>query len=421
MEADGTLDEFNGQTDGQTQIAPVPRVSIQAFCEVAATADAITSSMNDRRMLKAHVKVHMGGAPAAIEAYRSAPTPNVIVIECNQGRNALLGYLDELADYCDAGTRVVVIGRSNDIGLYRELMGRGVSEYIVSPFEVLSFVRTISELYAAAGSAPVGRLLAVTGVKGGVGASSIAHNVAWAISREFDSSTVLVDMDLGFGTAGLDFNQDPPQGVAEIVFAPERLDANFVDRLLSKCTENLSLLAAPATLERNYDLSENAFDGLIDILRSTIPNIVLDVPHVWTAWSRRILVSADEILVVAAPDLASLRNTKSLLDTLRAARPNDAPPRLVMNFVGVPKRPEISVADFAKAVDLEPLSSIPFDPKLFGTAANNGQMIAEIDTSHTVTAAIEEIARILTGRAEIKQTKKRFSNPLSALLARRRS
>ncbi|MBN9084750.1 MAG: CtpF protein [Rhizobiales bacterium 62-17] len=420
MEAEGTLDGDQIEAT-QGQIAPVPRVSIQAFCEMPDTADTITASMNDRRMLKAHVKIHMGGAAAAIEAYRSAPTPNVIVIECNQPRHVLLTHLDELADYCDAGTRVVVIGRSNDISLYRELMGRGVSEYIVSPFEVLSFVRIISDLYASVGATPVGRLLAVTGVKGGVGASSIAHNVAWAISREFDSSTVLVDMDLGFGTAGLDFNQDPPQGIAEIVFAPERLDANFVDRLLSKCTENLSLLAAPATLERNYDLQEHAFDGLIDILRSTIPNIVLDVPHIWTAWSRRILVSADEILVVASPDLASLRNTKSLLDTLRAARPNDTPPKLVMNFVGVPKRPEISVADFAKAIDLEPLSSIAFDPKLFGTAANNGQMIAEIDSSHNVTAAIEEIARILTGRAEMKLTKKRFSNPLSALLARKRS
>lgn len=421
MEADGTLDDFGQPDTTQAQIAPVPRVSIQAFCEEPASADAITASTNDRRMLKAHVKVHMGGAAAAIEAYRSAPTPNVIVIECNQPRSVLLGHLDELADYCDAGTRVVVIGRSNDISLYRELMGRGVSEYIVSPFDVLSFVRTISELYSSTSSAPVGRLLAITGVKGGVGASSIAHNVAWAISRDFDSSTVLVDMDLGFGTAGLDFNQDPPQGIAEIVFAPERLDANFVDRLLSKCTENLSLLAAPATLERNYDLPENAFDGLMDVLRTTIPNIVLDVPHIWSAWSRRILVSADEILVVASPDLASLRNTKSLLDTLRTARPNDAPPKLVMNFVGMPKRPEISVADFAKAVDLEPLNSIPFEPKLFGTAANNGQMIAEIDRSHDVTAAIEEIARILTGRIEIRQTKKRFSNPLSALLARKRS
>jgi len=423
MDADSNLDDLNMQhgAAATVQIAPVPRISIQAFCESSETANAINDAIEDRRMLKAHIKVHMGGAPAAIEAYRSAPTPNVIVIECSADRETLLSFLDELAEFCDSGTKVVVIGRSNDIWLYRDLMARGVSDYLIAPVDVLGFVRAISELYSMPGSVPVGRVFAVTGVKGGVGASCIAHNIAWAISREFESSTVLVDMDLGFGTAGLDFNQDPPQGVAEIVFAPERLDANFVDRLLSKCTDNLSLLAAPATLDRNYDLSETAFDGLIDVLRASTPNIVLDIPHVWTAWSKRMLVAADEILVVASPDLASLRNAKSLLDTLRAARPNDAAPKLVMNFVGVPKRPEISVSDFAKAVDLQPVDIIPFEPKLFGTAANNGQMLAEIEPGHKITASIGEIARVMTGRAEMRPVKKSVLNPLSALLSRRKS
>ena len=96
-------------------------------------------------------------------------------------------------------------------------------------------------------------------------------------------ATVIVDLDLAFGTAGLDFNQDPPQSIAEAVFAPDRLDSNLIDRLLSKCTDNLSLLAAPATLERPYDFAETAFDGVFDVLRATVPCIVLDVPHHWTA------------------------------------------------------------------------------------------------------------------------------------------
>ena len=92
---------------------------------------------------------------------------------------------------------------------------------------------------------PVGRTIAVVGAKGGVGASTVAHNIAWAIARDLELDAVVTDLDLPFGTAGLDYNQDPPQGIADAVFSPERMDGAFVDRLLSKCTDHLSLLAAP--------------------------------------------------------------------------------------------------------------------------------------------------------------------------------
>ncbi|MDR3463380.1 MAG: CtpF protein, partial [Beijerinckiaceae bacterium] len=289
-------------------IAPVPRISIQAFCESQEIAQTIQHAVSDRRMEKAHVKVHMGGAAAALEAYRSAPTPNIIVLETSAQRAELIADLDALAEFCDAGTKVVVSGRLNDIVLYRELIARGVSDYLVAPFEAMDFIRTISGLYTQADAPPLGKIIAVTGVKGGAGASVIAHNIGFAIARDLELQTVIADMDLGFGTTGLDFNQDPPQGIADAVFAPDRLDANLLDRLLSRCTERLSILAAPATLDRVYDFSDTAFDLLIDILRASTPFIVLDVPHGWNGWTRRALVGADEIVLVANPDLANLRN-----------------------------------------------------------------------------------------------------------------
>jgi pilus assembly protein CpaE len=387
------------------RIAPVPRISLQAFCETPDLAGLINESCADRRMDKAHAKVHMGGATAAVEAFRNAPTPNVIVIESSADRAELVAHLDALSEFCDAGTKVMVAGRVNDITLFRELMSRGVSEYLVLPFGVLDFIRAVSSLYTSEGADRLGRVIAVTGAKGGVGASSIAHNVA-----------IIADLDLAFGTAGLDFNQDPPQGIAEAVFAPERLDSNLVDRLLSKCSDRLSILAAPATADRAYDLHENAFDALIDIMRSSVPCAILDVPHTWTSWARRMLISADELVVVAVPDLANLRNAKSLFDALRAARPNDAPPKLVLNFVGVPKRPEITTKDFAKAVEVEPLAVIPFEPKLFGTAANNGQMIAEVEAGSKVADILDDIGRTVLGRAEIRKTKRALLDPLISRL-----
>jgi pilus assembly protein CpaE len=79
------------------QIDPVPRVSIQAFCESPDLAAIVSAAISDRRMAKAHIKLNMGGAPAAVEAYKSAPTPNVVVLEAPAGRDALLEQLEQLA------------------------------------------------------------------------------------------------------------------------------------------------------------------------------------------------------------------------------------------------------------------------------------------------------------------------------------
>jgi pilus assembly protein CpaE len=393
-------------------IAPSPRISIQAFCESVETAAAVQAAGEDRRLGKAHLKIQMGGMTAASEAYRAAPTPNVVILEFEQQPEVVLAGLDALAEVCDPGTRVVVIGRHNDVILYRELVRRGVSDYLIAPVQTLDIVRSVCGLYSAPDAKPVGRILAVIGAKGGVGASTIAHNVAWSIARDINLDSVVTDLDLAFGTAGLDYNQDPPQGIADAVFSPERIDTNFVDRLMSKCSENLSLLAAPATLERVYDFGAEAFDAIFDSLRATVPCIVLDVPHQWTGWTQRTLLAADDILIVAAPDLANLRNAKNLIDYLKLTRLNDHRPFFALNQVGVPKRPEIKPADFAKAVDDEPAAIIPFDPHLFGTAANNGQMIAEVAANHKIADTFRQLAQTLTGRTEMKKAKGGLFSPI---------
>jgi pilus assembly protein CpaE len=404
---------------GEEYISPAPRVSVQAFCETAETAAAVQAAAEDRRMGKAHVRVQMGGVTAAVEAYRSSPTPNVICLESDTSSEDILGGLDDLSEVCDAGTRVIVVGRFNDIILYRELLRRGVSDYMIAPLRPIDIVRSVCGLFSAPDAKPVGRVVAVVGAKGGVGASTVAHNIAWAIARDLSLDSVVTDLDLAFGTAGLDFNQDPPQGIADAVFSPDRVDTAFIDRLLSKCAEHLSLLAAPATLDRVYDFGAEAFDPVFDALRATVPCIVVDVPHQWSAWTKRVLVGADDILVVAAPDLANLRNAKNLTDLLRAARPNDRRPFYLLNQVGVPKRPEIKPADFAKALEDEAVAIIPFDPQIFGTAANNGQMIAEVAAGHRTAETFRQVAQVLTGRSEAKRPKSSFLSPLLGKLLQR--
>jgi pilus assembly protein CpaE len=392
-------------------IAPAPRVSVQAFCQTDETATAVRSAGEDRRLAKAHLTVKMGGMATAIDTYHTQPTPNVIIIE-TEGRNDILAGLDELASVCDPGTRVVVIGTANDAAPYRELVRRGVSDYVVGPVVTLDVVRSICSLFSASEAIAVGRIIAVVGAKGGVGSSTLAHNVAWAIARDLALDSVVIDLDLAFGTAGLDYNQDPLQGIANAVFSPDRLDTAMMDRLLSKCTDHLSLLAAPATLEQVYDFGANAFDAVFDTLRMTTSCIVLDVPHQWSAWTKRALVGADDILIVAEPDLANLRNTKNMLNMLKAARPNDRPPLYCLNQVRMPKRPEIDARSFAKTIESQPIAAIPFDPRLFGMAANNGQMIAELTARHRTTGMFLQIAQRLTGRGEVKKPRDSFLAPI---------
>jgi pilus assembly protein CpaE len=392
-------------------IAPVPRISVQAFCETDETAATVLAAGADRRLGKAHLTVKMGGAAAAIEAYHSMPTPNVIILETNS-RCDLLADLDELATVCDPGTRVVVIGSDGEVAPYRELVRRGVNDFVIGPIETLDVVRSISSLFSASETATTGRVIAVVGAKGGVGASTVAHNLAWAIARDMAMDSVVIDLDLAFGTAGLDYNQDPMQNIANAIFQPDRPDTALMERLLAKCNDRLSLLAAPATLDRVYDFGAEAFDAIFDTLRMTTPCIVLDIPHQWSGWTRRALIGADEILIVAEPDLANLRNTKNMISVLKAARPNDRPPLYCLNQVGMPKRPEIEVKEFAKTIEGKPIAVIPCDSRMFGEAANNGQMIAEISASHTTSKMFVAMAQRLTGRGEAKKPRRSFLEPI---------
>jgi pilus assembly protein CpaE len=403
------------ETGEINEIRPIPRVTIQAFCESEAVAQTLEACSRDRRMSRAHVKVHMGGIPAAVEFYGSAPTPNLIVVESKLAGHQIIAALTRLAEVCDSETKVVVIGHSNDISLYRELIGSGVSDYLVGPISMADFMTAVSEIFVNPEAGPLGKVIAFIGAKGGCGSSTMCHNVAWSISSRYRNDVVLADLDLPFGTANINLDQDPPQGIAEAVFSPERLDDIMLDRLLAKCAEHLSLLAAPSTLDRTYDFDKNAFTAILEVAQRGAPCVVVDVPHAWNAWTRQILASADEVVITACPELANLRNAKNLIDTLVDLRPNDHKPRLIMNQVGMPKRPEISVSDFASPLGVEPLAVIPFDPALFGTAANNGQMISEADPKSAISGSFDTLAQILTGRAMVRQEKKSSMGLLSRL------
>jgi len=222
-------------------IAPAPRCRYKPFARRWKPQPPCRRGEDAPR--KAHIKIQMGGMAAATEAYRTAPTPNVIILE-TEGRNDILTASINSRPVCDSGTRVVVIGRINDVTL---LSRTGAPRR--------QRLRAFAVIHAGRGPLSLQSVLRAGGQsrrpdhrnrrrQGGVGASTIAHNVAWAIARDLALDSVVADLDLAFGTAGLDYNQDPPQGIADAVFSPIVSITAFVDRLLSKCTDHLSLLAA---------------------------------------------------------------------------------------------------------------------------------------------------------------------------------
>ncbi len=404
---DDELLEHGGQDDGAatSRARPIPRISIQAFCEDQRLANVLQHAAEDRRLSKAHVSVHMGGASAAVAHYQESPTPNLIVIESSLPRMEMLAELDHLAESCDAGTKVLMVGRENDVVLYRELLKRGVSEYLVSPVSPMQMMETISGLYNNPDSDPVGHIYAFIGAKGGVGSSTICHNVSWALSELLRSNVVIADLDLAFGTTGLDFNQDPVQGIADALATPERLDEVLLDRLLTKCSDQLSIFAAPVVLDRDYDVTPESCEMVLDVVRQSVPYVTVDLPHSWTNWSKRVLLQADEVIITAEPDLANLRNAKNIIDLLKSARKNDSQPRLIINRVNMPKRPEIPIKEFETNLGLKAMAVIDFDIESFGQAANNGQMIEEVNAKSAAAQAFRSIAMAVTNRRDMKVEK----------------
>jgi pilus assembly protein CpaE len=380
----------------------IPSMTIHVFCNTPETTSAIERAVADRRMSRANTTLHPGGIAAGTELYRRTASPNLVVVESQAPIAELHAQLNALADVCQTSTKVIVIGYANDVTVYRDLLSWGVSEYIVAPVEAITIVGAISRLYQGNGTSKLGRSLAFVGAKGGAGSSTVATNVASMIARQKGCDVILTELDLPFGNASIDFNLDPAQGIAQALQDPARLDDVLLERLLTKCEDHLSVLTAPANLAQSYDLEESTFVRVIELAQASVPFVVLDVPHIWTSWAKKTLLMADDVIITAMPDLANLRNAKNLAELLKEARPNDGPPKLVLNQVGAPKRSEINPAKFAAALEIEVITCVPYEPSTMSKAANQGRMVADTSASSAVAKSFAKIAQTFTGHTGAK-------------------
>ncbi|MBI2235572.1 MAG: pilus assembly protein CpaF [Magnetospirillum sp.] len=374
------------------------RLTIDAFALTPGVAEVLKQVRDDRQMAKSRMEVLPGGLAAAHDHYADRGTPQVVIVEEEGDDAALLAGLDRLAEVCESGTRVLVIGEANDIRLYRTLMARGVSDYLLRPVGARQIIDALATLFAEPGAAPKGRVVACWGARGGAGSSTLAQNLAFELGRFLREPMVYADLDLAFGTSVLAFNIDAKQTVADALAHPERLDEVLMERCMVDYDEHLKVLAAPGDCRSAGRIEVEAIDRMLELASRMAGTVVVDLPHQWCEWTDHLLTVADEVVVTAIPDLASLRDCKTLKEALQARR-GSAGPRLVLNRMDAAKKTQLTAKDFEETIGLKPALVIPYEPQLFGEAANNGQMIGEHSKAHRVAELFRQLAGQLAGKA----------------------
>lgn len=382
------------------------RINIQAFCLNEDTVAAIKGLADERLLIRSAINVELGGHAKALEVLEAAKAPDLIIVETVARGDALYAELDALANVCEPGTRLLMIGVENDIVLFRELMKMGVSEYLLTPVTTAQLLESIVAAFQSDQTDRNARMIATIAASGGAGSSEVAYCLAAELTSTYDSEAIVIDMDVFFGTSALAFNIQPQQTVVDALTQSTRLEPEMLQRFLVRYDDKISVLAAPAALTANIQISTEAVNALLMLARQMTDYVIVDLPHRWDAWVQEILVNAEEVLLVTEPDLMNLRDAKNMLEVLSTKRGKNAPARLIFNKVGKSAKTELSDKNFKKTLHAEPEIMIPYDPHLFGSALNNGEIPSKMDEKSKVAIAIKALAALVSGKAPVEKPKK---------------
>jgi pilus assembly protein CpaE len=354
--------------------------------------------LTDRRLAKTRPSFFEGGIDAATHQYESSPSAELLIIETRESGDTIFQQLEQLSEVCRPETNLILIGAHNDVALYRMLTKQGVREYLPMPVDPHHLLESVVAICADPEDLKQGRLISFIGASGGAGSTSMANNVAWCLGKLFDNEATLVDLDLAFGSIAIDFNLDSPENSAQALAQADRLDDQLLARIIGKYNDNLGVLTSPGECARAADIEPQALEEMLRRLRHNAAWVAVDLPHYWGGWVRHTLDLSDEIVLTAVPTLASLRNAKSMIDTMNAKRKNDAPVRVVLNRVGQNPKTEISAKDFANTLGAALAVTVPHEPAIFGQAANTGHMVGEAPKAKGVLEPLNTLATLVSGR-----------------------
>jgi pilus assembly protein CpaE len=342
--------------------------------------------------------VNGGGINDATVHLAADPSARTVIVDVS-GCADVFKALDRLAEVCTPGTTVITIGDVNDVTLYRRLRAAGVGDYLVKPIAADAFGFA---LHAASQPAVVighekavrtsGDVVAVIGARGGVGVTLVATTLAWMFAEEAHRKTMLIDLDLRWGTTGLAFDVETTHGLSEVLANPERIDSLFVSSATAPIGDNLTLLASEEPLDHLVEARPGALELLLKEARRNSDRIVLDVPRHNPDLMRRALAEASVVVVVTDFSLAGLRDAQRLTALAEEIAPQ-AQRLLVGNRAGANKKGELSVAEIQKALKATLATIIPEDRNVVLQALNTGKPLPKVAPSSKAVAALRKLAK----------------------------
>lgn len=388
-------------------------VSVLVFAESEALAAAAEAAGQDPRLARNRVDVRRGGMQAAMEWLGDHPSPDVLILDVPPGPD-LWDRMEALAEVVETQCRVVFVGENDSIAVFREMTARGVADYLGGTVEARDIADSICRLFSADESLPKGRLVAVLPAVGGAGASTVAAAVASSLAKRLGDA-LLLDLDLPTGTAALMMAVNPRDPVSTVL-ATQELDAELLERFMAR-EGGVRILSTPGGLREARHTNPEAVETLVSLARSMTKAVVLDFSKGWGTAQEALTALADEVIVVARPDLASLRNSRMLVDDITGRRLDARRPRLVINGTGVARKHEYSSADFAESGGATPAASFPFEPEPLLAAIVDGRPIVQ-SGGKAMKAMLAFADTVLAGEGGGRPGKgrgKRSGPPLGAL------
>lgn len=301
------------------------------------------------------------------------------------------------------GSQVIAIGNESDIAFYRSMLAAGACEYVQNPVELDAFVNT--ELGINKTEISTGKVISVVGGKGGVGASTIASNLARELVERGETVTV-ADMDFATGDLDLQFNVQGNTALVEMLQFPERLEPVVYERSGVKVSEGLTLFTGYLSLDSTpFWPEKSALDHFRKFTLKHSDTLVLDLP----SFSMRdqigfsSLAQSDIRVLVVEPTLASIRNTGQILTALESVTgAQDGNLNLiVVNHTKSDKASLISCNDIQQALGRVVDVVLPFAPNHFLSKDSLGR--SALHGNRKVARAFEQLASKASGEPSKKR------------------
>jgi pilus assembly protein CpaE len=386
--------------------APAHNSSTSRASFLAVVADEVTHAVMVRVAAKygwTENQVLDGSAAEAVEALENIPTPEKLIIDLSGSADPIAD-INALAQVCESDTRVIALGDINDVKLFRHLMEMGVQDYLLKPVSAEDLNEAISRVDDIETSTPddeghQGRLVAVIGARGGVGASTVAVNIAWTMANRQGLRVALIDLDLYFGSIALALDIEPGRGFREALENPDRIDGLFIERAMVRESDNLYVLAAEEKLENSFSFDPVALDRLLETLRNDFDCVVVDLPRFAARSQVSTLIPPASIVIVSDPTLAGMRDTMRLNKLVKTAIPG-ADMTIAVNRIGNGKSGELTINDFEGGAELDIDLQIPLDIKTAVSADGAGKTVCEISSSSKMAQALGQLSQQVSGSEE---------------------